>query len=125
MDSAVSAPQRHFIGFLTQCFLNHCTHRLQLSISEISKIAMSLEPLDHANLYRKQFGNLEQCLKQGCIPRVFYLDNNLLKVRDAEQLQAAVNEGLITAAQKQALEQKRTEINTLQEQAQRNAFRVK
>ena len=125
MVSVASSPQKHFLEFLIQCFLDHCTHRLQLSISEISKIAMSLDPLNSANMYRKQFGNLEQCLKHGFIPRVFYLDNNLLKVRDAKELESAVNESIITAAQKQALEQKRAEIYALQELARQNAYRGK
>lgn len=124
MDSVASSSQKHFLSFLTECFLSHCTHRLQLSISEISRIALTLEAQSSANLYRKQFGNLEQCLKHGCIPRVFFLDNNLLKVQNRDMLETAVRDGLITHTQLEALETKRSEINALQEQAQRNAFRM-
>ncbi|CAG9333889.1 unnamed protein product [Blepharisma stoltei] len=116
-----SSSDRAFIAFLVNCFCNHCQYRMQLSISEVSKILRELPPIDPVNLYRKQYGNLEGCLKNPGVSRVFWLDSMMIKIRDINDLNDAARAGIISNADASRLIEKNAEIDLLQAEARLRA----
>ena len=110
-----------FIHFVITAMCDNCKYRLQLSIAELTPMLRNLAPLDPVNLFRKQFGNLEQCLKNHHISQVFYLDSMIIKVHADDQLMEAVRHGLLSPQDFENITAKRREIDTLQEEAMKRA----
>ena len=67
----MESSEAKFIHFVIETMCRECKYRLQLSIADLTPILRTLHALDPVNLFRKQFGNLEQCLKNNSIAKVF------------------------------------------------------
>lgn len=110
-----------FIHFLIRTMCEQCKYRLQLSIADLTPLLRNLQPLDPVNLFRKQFGNLEACLKNAVVSRVFFLDSMIIKVVPDDVLMEAVRNGLLSGEDFEIITAKRREIDTLQEEAMKRA----
>jgi len=113
--------ERAFIAFLIDSMCTNCNYRLQLSISEVSKLLKDLPGLHPCNLHRKQHGNLEQLMKTRGVSKVFQLDNTIIRPQEEEILEEAVSSGLITSQQKSQLLLKKAELETKQLEARQRA----
>lgn len=117
----MESSEAKFIRFLIDVMCRECRYRLQLSIAEVTPMMRNLQPTDPVNLFRKQFGNLEGCLKHRQISRVFYLDSMIIKVLPDDRLSEAVGAGLLSQEDFIRISQKRIELDTLQEEALKRA----
>jgi hypothetical protein len=113
--------EQRFIHFVIEAMCRECRYRLQLSIAEVTPMLRTLSATDSANLFRKQFGNLEACFKHRQVSRVFYLDSMIIKVLPDDRLQDAVSSGLLSADDFSRISQKRIELDTLQQEALKRA----
>jgi hypothetical protein len=117
----MESSEGQFIHFLINSMCAECRYRLQLSIADFTPLLRTLEPTDSVNLFRKQFGNLEKCLKSRQVSRVFYLDSMIIKVLPDENLLEAVRSGLLSEEDFTKITSKRRELDTLQEEALKRA----
>ncbi len=61
---------------------------MQLSFSEIAAVMQKqLDAKHDVNLYRKQFGNMESCMKQIKYP-YFTIDSMIVKMKGREEIEA-------------------------------------
>ena len=100
MESAVSSSEKQFIEFLVDYVVTTNPGDLLTNLEKLSKhMTDNLPPKCDANLYRKQYGNLKDCILQGKgIKRVFVLDGTCFRFRrHAEVMQAL--DALTPAAQ--------------------------
>lgn len=98
MEARVNSSDIAFISYLVSVMCELAKTRMQISISELSQVMHTLSPTDQRNLYRKQYGNMDQCLKNGKIGRVFWLDAMMIKPLPIGQLERARDEGVLSAA---------------------------
>ena len=117
----MESSEGRFIHFLICTMCRECKYRLQLAIAEFTPILRNLQSTDPVNLFRKQFGNLEQCLKHRNVSKVFFLDSMIIKVVPDQQLIEAVEIGLLSREDFENITAKRREIDTLQEEAMKRA----
>jgi len=119
MEARPSRSDIEFVTFLVSVFLSECKTRPLLSISDLTRFMRdNLEPLHPANLYRKQYGNMDQCLKNGKVDRVFWLDGSIIRPHPSDRLAAAVTNGVLTAEAHRQLVGKISELDEFQRQAQ-------
>jgi hypothetical protein len=96
MASSFTNEDRAFISFIIDVFVNLVQTRPQLSLQDFTDHFLALDAMLPANLYRKQYGNMKQCFKNGKIEAVFRLDGNIAKAVDYPQLEAAVQRGALS-----------------------------
>ena len=70
---------------------------LLTNLGELSKYMLeSMDPLAPENLYRKQYGNLKECITKGkAINAVFQLDGTCFKFQKPQLVEAAHNNVLM------------------------------
>jgi hypothetical protein len=117
----MESSEARFVHFVIGVMCRECKYRLQLSIAELTPQLRTLAPTDPANLFRKQFGNLEGCLKHRQVARVFFLDSMIIKVNPDDELIQAVNSGLLSREDFESISSKRRELDHLQEEAMKRA----
>jgi hypothetical protein len=117
----MESSEGRFIHFVIETMCRECRYRLQLSIAEITPLLRNLAPIDPVNLFRKQFGNLEGCMKNRHVARVFFLDSMIVKVLPDNELRPAVESGLLSRDDFERITAKRRELDTLQEEAMKRA----
>lgn len=73
--------ERAFVTFLVAFVVTTNPGDLQTNLEKISKYMLeSMDPLAPENLYRKQYGNLKECVLKGkAIMAVFQLDGTCFK----------------------------------------------
>ena len=71
---------------------------MRATLEEISKKLQTQDPKSEINLFRKQFGNLKDCMKNIHVDKVFKLDGNILYFQSKEKLEQALKEKHITSA---------------------------
>jgi len=96
----VSSSERQFITFLVNYIVDTDPGDLQTNLQKLSKYMLDdLPPKCDANLYRKQYGNLKDCVLQGKgIMKVFNLDGTCFKFKKHEEVEAAYAGGLLEEA---------------------------
>mmetsp|Transcript_25411 Transcript_25411/g.28220 ORF Transcript_25411/g.28220 Transcript_25411/m.28220 type:complete len:170 (+) Transcript_25411:6-515(+) len=99
MESLPSAgsDEKRFIGFLLKFICSTQPKNLHTNLDKISKYMLDkMEALCNENLYRKQYGNLKECVLAGeGILAVFKLDGTCFKLKKRDQLGACYEGGLI------------------------------
>lgn len=98
MERRVTSGDVDFISYLVEVMCELAQTRMQISISELSKVMHTLPPTNPRNLYRKQYGNMDQCLKNGKIGHVFWLDAMMIKPVPLPQLEQARDSGVLSSA---------------------------
>ena len=106
MEHRITSGDVEFISYLVSVICEIAKTRMQMSISELSKVIHELPAKDSRNLYRKQYGNMDQCLKNGKIGRVFWLDAMMIKPVPLPQLERARDEGVLSREDFQMLVEK-------------------
>lgn len=96
MAGSFSSGDKEFISFLIDVFVSKVGTRPQLSLQNFTDHFLTLDPVHPANLYRKQYGNMKQCFKNGKVEAVFRLDSNLAKAQPYPQLQEVVGRGILS-----------------------------
>ncbi len=94
----VSTSDKHFISFLLNYICDHKADEMRITLEELSKYMLTLEPKSEPNLFRNQYGNLKTCLKLPGIEKVFFLDNNLVKFQPGDKIKLAKDSGVISEA---------------------------
>lgn len=117
----MESSEARFVHFLIDCFCRECKYRLQLSTAEVTPMMQGLHPTDPVNLFRKQFGNLAQCMKNRHVSKVFYMDSMIIKVHPDEMLGQAMGDGILSNEDFSRISAKRHELDTLQEEALKRA----
>ena len=82
MEGSVSSSEKKFITFLVNHLVTVSPGDLQTNLEHISKYMLDkLPPKCEENLYRKQYGNLKDCMLAGKngIMKVFMLDGTCFK----------------------------------------------
>jgi hypothetical protein len=119
MESRHSRSDVEFVSFLVRVFCAECKTRPLMSVSDLSRYMRDhLQPLDPSNLYRKQYGNMDQCLKNGKVDRVFWLDGSIIRPLESARLTAAVSSGVLTRESHDHLVAKIHELDEFQRDAQ-------
>lgn len=119
MEARPSRSDVEFVTFLVQVFCREAKSRPLLSVSDLSRYMRDhLEPLHSASLYRKQYGNMDQCLKNGKVDRVFWLDGSIMRPHPSDLLAAAVAYGVLTTEAHGQLTAKINELDEFQREAQ-------
>ena len=97
-NSKVTSSEKAYIAFLVDFLVDSNPGDLQTNISKISQHMLdNLPPKCEANLYRKQYGNLKDCLLQGKgIMQVFILDGTCFKFRRHPDVVKAFENGILT-----------------------------
>jgi len=95
MNSAYVSWDKEFHDFIVNTICKLGTWRMQLTISELTKEMQKLDPKHNVNLYRKQYGNTEGCLKQIKNPS-WVLDSMVLKLKKYDDVKAVYEKGGIS-----------------------------
>jgi hypothetical protein len=97
---SVTQGERAFITFLVNFVVTTSPGDLLTNLEKISKYMLeSMDALAPENLYRKQYGNLKECVTKGkAIMAVFQLDGTCFKFQKPQQVEAAHNDGLMEEA---------------------------
>ena len=93
----VLSPEKKFITFLINYIVETNPGDLQTNLSQISSYMLNdMPPKCEENLYRKQYGNLKDCILQGKgIMRVFQLDGTCFKFLKHPLVEQAFYSGII------------------------------
>lgn len=69
--------------------------RMQLTVSDLVNKMQKLDPKDDINLTRKQYGNLDKCLKSFKSP-VYLIDAMVIKLLPPDEIATRYESGIIT-----------------------------
>jgi hypothetical protein len=94
----VNSEDKMFISFLLNHICETRPEEMWMSIENLSKFMLTLDALDKANLYRKQYGNLKEVIKLPQILNVLFLDNNIIRFNKKERITQCADLGIISAA---------------------------
>ena len=96
--ASVTSGERAFIYFLVDYIVSTNPGDLYTNIQHLSKHMLdNMPPKCEENLYRKQYGNLKDCLLQGSgIMSVFNLDGTCFKFRSHADVTNAYGNGILT-----------------------------
>jgi len=67
---------------------------MQLTISDLTTMMQKLDPKHNINLFRKQYGNTEKCLKEVKKP-IFILDNMVVKLKPYDAIKSLHSQGVM------------------------------
>ena len=97
MESSAKSDEKAFIGFLVNYVWENKPKDLFTNLDKISKHMLdNMEPLCNENLYRKQYGNLKECVKDGKnIMKVFKLDGTSFRMQKRDKMQEWYDNGII------------------------------
>lgn len=95
MNSRIPSSQVRFQSFILKEICKDGGTRMLLTISDLTNKMLKLDPKDDLNLTRKQFGNLEKCLKSFKTP-IFILDAMVVKLSSPEAMETFHRDGVIT-----------------------------
>ncbi len=101
MDSSkVSSSEKAFIEFLIDYIVATNPGDMQTNLQNMSQHMLdNMPPKCEANLYRKQYGNLKDCILQGKgIKQVLVLDGTAFKFRRHPEVVQAYEAGTVTEA---------------------------
>eukprot|EP00347_Sterkiella_histriomuscorum_P006207 403353651 len=95
---SVTSGEKAFIKFLVDYIVSTNPGDLYTNIQHMSKYMLdNLPPKCEENLYRKQYGNLKDCLLQGKgIMSVFKLDGTCFKFNKHAVVEEAYTQGILT-----------------------------
>lgn len=97
VEAAVGSSEKAFIEFLVDYLVETNPGDLLTNLEHLSKHMHTLPPKGDANLYRKQYGNLKDCITQGKgIKKVFVLDGTCFKFRKHLEVCTAHDAGILT-----------------------------
>src|SRR5210317_1734613 len=99
MEQTVTATdsEKQFIEFLIGYIVQTDPGDLLTNISKVSThIQKEYDPKHELNLFRKQFGNLKDCVKQPAIQAVFCLEGTSFRFVHPTKVQAAKDAGILT-----------------------------
>ena len=65
-----------------------------MTVSDMTKELQKLDPKHNLNLYRKQYGNSDQCFKQIKYP-AFILDAMVVKLKKYDEIQSLYSQNVI------------------------------
>ncbi|KAM3130112.1 hypothetical protein pb186bvf_017818 [Paramecium bursaria] len=74
-----------FYGFIMEIICKEGGTRLQMQAADIINEMQKLPPKHPVNMHRKQYGNLQQCLKT-CKKPFFIFQDNIVKLLPKEQI---------------------------------------
>ena len=94
----VTSSEKEFIEFLINYIVETNPGDLLTNLDKISKHMLDdLPPKCDVNLYRKQYGNLKDCVLQGKgIMQVFFLDGTCFRFKKHVEVYAAHERGVLT-----------------------------
>ena len=97
---SVSSSEKSFIEFLVDYLVTSNPGDLLTNLAQLTTHMQSaLPPKSEANLYRKQYGNLKDCITQGKgIKKVFVLDGTCFRFRRHPEVVDAGDKGILTFA---------------------------
>ena len=91
--------EKQFIEFLIGYIVETNPGDLHTNIAKVSQhIQSKYDPKHDLNLFRKQYGNLKDCVKQAAIARVFQIDGTSFKFVHPNSVAAANDAGVLTEA---------------------------
>ncbi|CAI2382935.1 unnamed protein product [Moneuplotes crassus] len=95
---SIDSSEKKFLDFLIRFVCSTAPKHLFTNLDKISKHMLDkMEPLDDENLYRKQYGNLKECVLAGeGIMQVFKLDGTSFRLQKHDHLIACNDAGLIS-----------------------------
>ena len=99
-QTRVSSGEKKFITFLINYVVDSNPGDLQTNLTHLTKhMTDNLAPKCEENLYRKQYGNLKDCVLQGkAIMTVFVLDGTCFKFAHPAKVEKAYEQGLLEEA---------------------------
>jgi hypothetical protein len=66
MEKAITSGEKSFIEFMMNYIVDSNANEMQTNLEKLSKHMLdTIEAKSDANLYRKQYGNLKQCVLDG------------------------------------------------------------
>ena len=94
---SASSSEKMFIGFLINFVCETKPKDLFTNLDKISKHMLdNMDPKCDENLYRKQYGNLKECVLAGDgIMQVFKLDGTCFRMQKRDHMQECYESGLI------------------------------
>ena len=99
VEATISAGsgEKKFATFLINYIVETNPGDLQTNLAKLVKhMTENLPPKSEENLYRKQYGNLEQCVKDGqALRAVFRIDGSTFKFHEPEAVEAAIQAGAL------------------------------
>ena len=102
MEKSVSggSSEKLFIEFLVNFIVDTNPGDLLTNLEKISKYLVDEMPPKHeVNLYRKQYGNLKDCIMQSAlVKQVFVLDGTCFKFRSHKDVLGCIALGILTEA---------------------------
>ena len=91
--------EKQFIEYLIGYIVKTNAGDLTTNIAKVSQDIQSNYDAKHdLNLFRKQYGNLKDCVKKEAISRVFMIDGTAFKFVHPNKVEAANNAGVLTEA---------------------------
>ena len=96
---SVTSGEKGFIEFLVDYLVETSPGDLQTNLQTLSQYMLDkLPPKCETNLYRKQYGNLKDCVLQGKgIMCVFQLDGTSFRFRKNREVLACIDGGILTS----------------------------
>ena len=94
---SIGSSEKRFIGFLLKFMCSTNPKNLFTNLDKISKHMLDkMDSKCDENLYRKQYGNLKECVLAGDgIMQVFKLDGTSFRLQKRDQMQQCYDAGLI------------------------------
>ena len=95
VESSASSSEKKFLTFLINYIVETNAGDLQTNLMHLSKhMTDNMPPKCEENLYRKQYGNLKECVLAGkTIMTVFKLDGTCFKFHKPDIVEAVYNAG--------------------------------
>ena len=91
----ISSSEKEFQSYILQQICQYGGTRMQVTISDLTNFMQKLDPKDNINLFRKAYGNTEQCLK-AIKHSIFILDSMIVKLLPFEKMNDMANKGVIS-----------------------------
>ena len=93
----VTSSEKNFIEFLIDYIVETNPGDLQTNLNKISQhIQDKYDPKHELNLYRKQFGNINDCVKKDGAKRVFQIEGTSFKFLHHTKVEEAHQAGILT-----------------------------
>ena len=97
MESATPADEKAFIEFLINYIVDKEPNYMRTDLAKVTKhLQNDFKATDPLNLYRKQFGNLKDCVQKAGIKQVLELEGTNFKFLETAKVEAAFNAGVIS-----------------------------